>query len=118
MESPLGTSAPPPAANAKVWQKIVAYLLAWIVAFVATQPSGALFPLIWMYPIGLFAVFYPPALRSASWAPLLIGYGIYIAHACFYFTSKPMRRTTFWFAVLVVLLVCNTGGCRSMLNTH
>jgi len=36
--------------------KIIAYIGAWILTFIATDPSASLWALAWMFPLGLAAV--------------------------------------------------------------
>lgn len=76
-----------------------------------------LWSLVYMFPMGLFA-FLPPGPADDKWAvPLLvIGWVVYIGHAFFYFRAR--RRKAIWilYAVLLVLLIFNTGGCHHMLR--
>ena len=44
--------------------KIAAYVLSWVVALVATDPTLGLWSFIWMFPIGLFAFFFPSVGRT------------------------------------------------------
>lgn len=41
---------------------------------------------------------------------------IYIAHAVFYFRARRRQAIWIWYAVLLVVLVFNTGGCHHMLR--
>jgi hypothetical protein len=99
------------------WQKIIAYVLAWIVALFATNPDGGLWSLVWMFPIGLVAFFYPAA-SQGGWGVLLIGAAVYVLHAVFYFRARSRLATIFLYVVLIGLLFCNVSGCRSMLKAH
>jgi hypothetical protein len=36
-------------------------------------------------------------------------------HAFFYFRSRTRRSTILWYAMLIILLMCNVKGCRSMI---
>jgi hypothetical protein len=99
-------------------QKAIAYSVAWIVALIATNPTGSLWPLIYMFPMGLWQIFYRPSLRDGGWSVLIVGFAVYVLHAFFYFRSRTRRSTMIWFAILVLLLLCNVSGCREMINTH
>lgn len=71
-----------------------------------------------MFPMGIAAVFYPPAWRDEGWGLFIGCYALYLIHAVFYFRTRLPRSTYLWFAGLVLLLVCNVAGCRSMINVH
>lgn len=45
-------------------------------------------------------------------------YAVYITQAVFYFRSKTKHASLLWFAALILLLVCNVAGCRSMITAH
>ena len=98
--------------------KISAYLVAWLLALFATNPSGALWSLAWMFPLGLVAVFYPPGLREQGWVGMLTCYAFYIIHGHFFFRTKTRRSIYLWYAALIVILICNVSGCRSMLSSR
>lgn len=76
-----------------------------------------LWALVYMFPTGLFA-FIPSGFADAKWGiPLLVlGWIIYLVHALLFFRAQ--RRKTIWilYAVLLLLLVCNAGGCHQMLQ--
>jgi hypothetical protein len=95
--------------------RLILYAGTWAVALFAIDPR--LWPLIHLFPAGLFA-FLPPGQVDAKWGiPLLVlGWIIYIAHAGFYFRAR--QRKTIWilYAVLLLLFVCNVGGCHHMLR--
>lgn len=76
-----------------------------------------LWSLVYMFPMGLFA-FIPPGPADEEWAvPLLVlGWVIYIVHAVFFFRARRRRAIWILYAVLLVLLVFNTGGCHHMLS--
>jgi hypothetical protein len=98
--------------------KIIAYVVAWLIALIATNPTAHLFPVIYMFPMGLAHLVLP--LGSALDGRVVLGgsYGIYIVHAVLFFRSRSKRLTYIWFAVLAVLLICNVGGCRAMIETY
>ena len=98
--------------------KIICYLVAWLVALFATNPDGGLWPLAWMFPIGLAAFINPHWANSGGWGVFGGCIGIYLVHAHFYFRSRTLRSTLFLFGVVIVLLICNVLGCRAMINTR
>ena len=99
-------------------QQIVAYVVAWIAALLATNPNAALWSLVWMFPLGLVRIFYPPALRSGGWWVLLLPAALYVLHAVFYFRARTPRAAILLGVVLIALLTCNVAGCRSMINAR
>ena len=98
--------------------KIIAYVAVWLVALFATDPSLGLWALAWMFPLGLFALI-PP-----SWQELGGRFGwwaasrFYVDPRRFLFPRPRKSRDLFWFAILVLLLVGNVAGCRSMNHPH
>ena len=93
--------------------KIIAYVAAWIVALLVTAPG--LWPLAYIFPLGLIAVFDRHLANDGGWGVLIGLYVVYIVHGYFYFRSKTTPRTLILFGVLVLLLTCNVAGCREMI---
>ena len=95
--------------------RILLYASAWAAALLTIDLR--LWSLVYMFPAGFFA-FLPPTQDDEKWAiPLLcLGWLIYIVHALFFFRAR--RRKTIWvlYAVLLLLFVCNVGGCHHMLR--
>ena len=96
--------------------KIIGYVALWIVALLLTAPG--LWPLAWMFPLGLVAVVNRHAANAGGWGILLGCYAVYLVHGFFYFRSKTTMRTIILYGVLVVLLIGNVAGCRDMMHTH
>lgn len=96
--------------------KIVAYVALWFVALFLTAPG--LWPLAWMFPLGLVAVFDRHTANAGGWAVLIGCYAVYLVHGFFYFRSKTTMRTVILYGVLVVLLIGNVAGCRDMMKSH
>lgn len=96
--------------------KIVAYVAIWILALLLTAPG--LWPLAWMFPLGLLAVIDRHAANAGGWAVLIGCYAVYLVHGIFYFRSKTTTRTLILYGVLVVLLIGNVAGCRDMMKSH
>jgi len=96
--------------------KIIAYVAAWAIALLLTAPG--LWPLAWMFPLGLLAVFDRHLANAGGWGVLTGVYVIYIVHAFFYFCSKTTMQTAILFGALVVLLTCNVVGCHDMIHSH
>src|SRR6266481_3602631 len=113
--------APPPADQTEPTRrigplyKIVAYVAAWLIALFATNPSGSFWALAYLFPLGLAAFVNLRWGNDGGWGVLGLCVAIYVAHAFFYFRSKTVRSTVFWFALLIVLFVCNVAGCRAQL---
>jgi hypothetical protein len=94
--------------------RIILYAATGCAALLAIDPR--LWALVYMFPMGLFA-FIPPGQGDGWGIPLLfLGWAIYIVHAVFFFRAR--QRKTIWilYAVLMLLLVCNVGGCHQMLR--
>jgi len=98
--------------------KIVAYVLAWLAALVATNPSGKFWPLAYMFPLGLAAFLSRYWANTAGWGVFAGSIAVYLVHAWFYFRSRKLWSTLLLFGILAILLTCNVSGCRAMLNTH
>jgi hypothetical protein len=96
--------------------KIIAYVAAWIIALLLTAPG--MWPLAYMFPLGLIAVFDRHLANDGGWGVFIGLYVVYIVHGFFYFRSKTTLRTAILFGVLVVLLMCNVAGCREMIHSH
>src|SRR6266480_3372605 len=90
--------------------KIIAYAAIWIVALLLTAPG--LWPLAWMFPLGLVAVINRHAANAGGWGVLIGGYAVYVVHGYFYFRSKTVMRTVVLYVILVALLVANVAGCH------
>lgn len=104
------------AGQVRLLYKIIAYIAAWIAALLLTAPG--LWPLVYMFPLGLIAVFDRHLANDGGWGVLIGLYLVYIVHGYFYFRSKTTLRTAILFGVLVVLLTCNIAGCREMIHSH
>jgi hypothetical protein len=96
--------------------KIIAYVAAWIIALLLTGPGN--WPLAYMFPLGLIAVFNRHLANDGGWGVFIGLYVVCIVQAIFYFRSKTILRTAILFGVLVVLLTCNVAGCREMIHAH
>jgi hypothetical protein len=98
--------------------KIIAYIVAWLIALFATNSNGGLWALVWMFPLGLAAFINPRWANSGGWGVLGACIGIYLVHAYFYFRSRNLRSTLSLFGIIIVLFICNVSGCRAMIHTH
>ena len=98
--------------------KLLAYLLAWLLALFATDPSAGLWALAYMFPLGLAAFVNLHAGNDGGWGVFALCIAIYLLHGFFYFRSRTSRSTILWLAALVILLVCNISGCRAMIHPH
>jgi hypothetical protein len=96
--------------------KILAYAAAWIIALLLTAPG--LWPLAYIFPLGLVAVFDRHLANSLGWAGLIGLYVVYIVHGFFYFRSKTTLRTVILYCVLIAILIGNVAGCREMIHSH
>ena len=96
--------------------KILAYVAAWIVALLLTAPG--MWPLAYMFPLGLIAVFDRHLANDVGWGVFIGLYVVYIVHGFFYFRSKTTPRTVTLYAVLAILLIGNVAGCREMIHSH
>ena len=77
-----------------------------------------MWPLAYMFPLGLIALFDRHLANDGGWGVLIGLYVVYIVHAYFYFRSKTTLQTAILFGVLVVLLTCNVVGCHEMIHSH
>ena len=98
--------------------KIILYVAVWLAALIATNPSGAFWTLAYMFPLGLAAFINRQWGNDGGWGVYAACVGIYLVHAYFYFRSREKRSTFILLGALVVLLVCNVSGCRTMLPGH
>lgn len=103
--------------NLRPRYKIFCYIVAWILALIATNPDGGLWALAWMFPLGLAAFVNRHNAQAGGWDIFSICVGVYLVHGYFYFRSQNTRSTLFLFGVLVILLLCNVAGCRAMIHT-
>ena len=95
--------------------KLITYVAVWLLALIATNPSGDYALLVYLFPMGLARVFYPPRLHDDGLIILVVCYLIYVVHAVFYFRARRVRSSYLWLAILVALLICNVSGCREMI---
>lgn len=98
--------------------KLPAYLAAWAIALIATDPTFGLWSLAWMFPLGLPRLIAPRFISNGGWTVLSALFAIYVIHAIFFFRARSLRSTLLWFALLVLLLVVNVAGCRDMIHAH
>jgi hypothetical protein len=104
------------AGQIRLLYKIVAYVAIWIAALLLTSPG--LWPLAYMFPLGLIAVINRHLANDGGWGVLIGLYLIYIVHGYFYFRSKTTTRTVILYGVLIILLTCNVAGCRDMIHAR
>lgn len=116
-DSDSGTPAPNDS-GFRLRTRLGLYLIAWVGALLATNPNGGLIALIWMFPVGLAAFIDRRWGSDGGWAVFWACCAIYVVHGILYFRSRTKRSTLILLAVLVILLICNVSGCRSMINTH
>lgn len=96
--------------------KIIAYVAAWIIALLLTAPG--MWPLAYMFPLGLIAVFDRHLANDGGWGVFFGLYIVYIVHGYFYFRSRTTLRTVILFGLLIVMLTANVAGCKEMINAH
>jgi hypothetical protein len=96
--------------------KITAYVAAWIIALLLTAPG--MWPLAYMFPLGLVAVFDRHLAKNGGWGVFIGCYVVYLVHGFFYFHSKTTAGTAVLYAVLVILLIGNVAGCQKMIHSH
>src|SRR5438552_18172528 len=72
--------------------KIIAYAAIWIVALLFTAPG--LWPLAWMFPLGLVAVIDRHTPNPGGWGILLGCHAGYLVHGFFYFRSTTTTPAT------------------------
>jgi len=82
--------------------KIGAYVLAWIGAFVATDPTHDLWALIYLFPLGLWAFLFPAHRQSAGSIVYLLTVVLYFLQGVFYFRSRRTGLTCFLFGLLIL----------------
>jgi hypothetical protein len=98
--------------------KIIAYIVVWALAFYFVDFSFGGWPLAYLFPLGLIAVFNRHLANDGGWGIFAACYVVYLAHAWFYFRSRSAQSTLVWFAILIVLLVGDVAGCRQMIHPH
>jgi hypothetical protein len=109
---------PVPTQSFRLRYKIVAYVLAWLAALIATNPSGKHWPLAYLFPLGLAAFLSRYWANTGGWGVFLGCIAVYLVHGWFYLRSRKLWSTLLLFGVLAILLICNVSGCSVMLNTH
>lgn len=94
--------------------RIVLYAATWAAALLAIDLR--LWALVYMFPAGLFVLIPSEFVEGRAIPLLVLGWVIYVVHAVFYFRAR--RRKTIWilYAVLLLLLLSNVGGCYRMLQ--
>jgi len=100
---------------ARALHQVIGYIVVWLLALFATNPSGSYWALAYLFPLGLAAFVNLRWGNDGGWGVLGLCFAIYVAHAIFYFRSKTIRSTALWLGLLIVLLICNVAGCRSQL---
>jgi len=118
MPDPSRIAQPLRTQSVRLRYKIVAYVVAWLAAFFATNPNGKYWPLVYMFPLGLASFFNRYWANTAGWGVSIGCIAAYLVHAWFYFRSRKLWSTLLLFGILTILLTCNVSGCRAMLNTH
>jgi hypothetical protein len=111
-----GTAEGEKGSTVRLGYKIIGYVAIWIVALVLTAPG--MWPLAWMFPLGLVAVVDRHVANAGGWGVLIACYAVYLVHGYFYFRSKTTTRMVILYGVLVVLLIGNVAGCREMIHPH
>ena len=96
--------------------KTIAYFGACVATLFYMGPSS--FPLIYMFPLGLVAVFDLHLANDGGWGVLIGTWLVYIGHGYFYFRSKTTLQTAILYAVLVIMLIGNIAGCQKMWHVH
>jgi hypothetical protein len=96
--------------------KIIAYAGALIAALLFTAPG--MWPLAYMFPLGLVAVFDRHLANDGGWGVLIGCYVVYLVHGIFYFRSKTVLQTAILYGVLIIVLLGNVAGCREMIHSH
>jgi hypothetical protein len=104
------------AGQVRLLYKIIAYVAAWIIALLLTAPG--MWPLAWMFPLGLIAVFNRHLANDGGWGIFIGLYIVYIFHGFFYFRSRTTTKTMILYGVLILLLIGNVAGCREMMKSH
>ncbi len=98
--------------------RIVAYVLAWAGALFATDPSFKLWPVVYMFPLGIYAFFVPAHREHSGWFVLGGVTAAYLVQAIVYFRTRTTLTAVIMFLLLVAALTCNVAGCRAMNQTH
>jgi uncharacterized membrane protein len=98
--------------------KIGVYVACWATALIVTDPSASLLPLVYMFPLGLFAFFFPHSTASSGWGVLLGTLAFYAVNGVVYFRTRARRVRVIMLAILVLALICNVSGCKRMLSVH
>jgi uncharacterized membrane protein len=98
--------------------RIAIYIACWLVALFATNPNATLLPLVYLFPLGLAAFFFPHYAQGGGWDVMVGGILFYVVQAVAYFRARTRRLRLAMLVVLVLALVCNVAGCRRILNSH
>jgi hypothetical protein len=98
--------------------KLLAYGGTWLAALIATDPSFGLWALVYMFPLGLFAFFFPDQRQIGGWSVIFGVAAIYAVHAISFFRARTTRSSLILLGLLMILLICNVAGCRAMNHPH
>lgn len=93
--------------------RLAIYLATWGAAFLSIAPTFKALPLVPFLPLGFAAV--ANIKKPMFWGILVLGWIIYLVHACFIFNSRTNLRFWLLWVMLVFLLGFNVVGCRRML---
>ena len=118
MPDPTPGAGTTPKQSVRLRFKIICYVVAWLAALVATNPSGKFWLLAYMFPLGLAAFLSRYSANTGGWGVFAGCIAVYLVHAWFYFRPGRLWSTLLLFGVLAILLICNVSGCRAMINTH
>ncbi|HJT82405.1 MAG TPA: hypothetical protein VJ719_14520 [Chthoniobacterales bacterium] len=113
--APESNEASRPEPRIRILPKTILYIVIWLAALLATNPSLEFAALAYLFPLGLAAFVNLRLGNDGGWWVLGFCYGIYIVHAVFYFRSNTTRSTILWLGLLVIILTCNVSGCRAQL---
>ena len=101
----------------------ILYTVTWFVALAATDPTLRMWPVGWMFPVGLFVFVFAPSDSHGPdsgvnlfWLPFLTCYGVYFVHGILYFRFHRLGPTVLLYSVLVLLLIANVAGCQRVLR--
>ena len=102
--------------RARLLYKIIVYVAACLGTLFYMGPGSL--PLVYMFPLGLVAVFDLHLANDGGWGVLIGAWLVYLVHGFFYFRSKTTTRSAILFGVLIIMLIGNIAGCEKMIHPH
>lgn len=103
--------------------RALVFSITWVAALMGASPSLVAIKLLPFFPLGLAMVFpFSRQIFKNEFSAVGAGWCIYLALSIAVMTSSTKKRFYKFYAILLILLLCNVAGCHStwsgMSNVH